>query len=602
MISTKRFRFAPRVELLESRTQPGSILPILAPGDVSSTVTPPESSGLESMDTTLLLSRSQQHNQELDTFSVPVAMTGTQSSGGAAQAGGSSAITARSADDLMMHNGTPVAPYAGSQTASQTMHAATAVSIAAASQTSAQGGKHAVPATAVRAPAMTVQNVAGLTHQANVQLTPLKLSQTVGAPPAFILSTALGAAGEAGLNGVARDGSGNLYVSGYADLTASGKIIGLVAKTNSSGAILWMTGVTEMNPAPDKMYGVALNAAGTTVFAVGALDNGTGTTDGVVVALDAGTGMGVAATLPSAVFTGVTLDGPGNVYLDGYDTSGTGAVLAFKLDPTLSMQFYGVGITAGAPIITTSSQSIAVDSGGDAALTGQLQNPGDNDAFYLSLSPSGGFINWAFLFMNETIINGVLPPTPAPGLFGTANGIIWSGDHFYFTGTNSDAGGGTALQQDLLLVKVDPLTGDPGQPGNYAWVWFVDDRTLTAVRVGDWTGTGIALTGALSNQAVVTGGAIDSVQYPPTDPPTQGEDVCVTHFGATGATTTLHPDGDPENCFGGSNADYGNGLVVNAGIAYTIGITASPDFPVTATGTPYGGGPTDGFGSIFPIV
>ncbi|HEV3205080.1 MAG TPA: hypothetical protein VGY77_11880, partial [Gemmataceae bacterium] len=500
-------------------------------------------------------------------------------------------VTNRSAADSMVHNGTPISSFGGSQTVNQALQTANAISVAAANhQTSAGTGKHALPITPVAAPAMTVQNMAGMVHgiKPGQFMTSVHLSNAA-TPPVLLYSHLVGALGEAGLNGIAKDATGNSYVAGYADLTGSGKIVGLVAKTDPTGAILWVDGVTEMNPAPDKMYGLALDATASTLYAAGALDNGTGTTDGVVLALDTSTGAGTGGyMIASGAMTGVTVDVPGNVYADGYLTDGSGALLAVKTDGALSLPpIYATGITvAGSPLITTSSQSIAVDVGGNVGLTGQLQDPsGDFSGLTASLDSTGSFIPYAFTWIN---------PTPGPG--GAVNGIIYGGGSFYEAGTLNAGDGSTQLSKDLILAKLDSVSGAI----TWGFDWYVDDRTPLAARVGDWTGDGIGLTGAAGDNPVVTGGAIDPVQYPPLDPPTAGVDVTVTHFGAAGNTTMLHTDGDPENCFGGSADDYGRGLVVSAGVAYTVGATASADFPTT-DGSTYGGGPTDGFGTTLAV-
>src|SRR5262249_30765785 len=207
-------------------------------------------------------------------------------------------------------------------------------------------------------------------------------------------------------------------------------------------------------------------------------------------------------------------------------------------DATLTTQIYGTVITVtGASLSTNSAQSIAVDPAGNAYLAGVLRQAGnDRVPLYGSLDPTGMTIRYAFTFGN-----------PNPGDGGAMNGVLYSNNFIYMTGTVNNTQGGTPLHQDLLLVKAQASTGELG--GGFAFRWYVDDRVPPGFgRVGDWTGMGIALVNG--NEPVVTGGAIDPVQYPPADPPTQGVDVHVTHFRANGAETVLHDDGDPENVFG----------------------------------------------------
>lgn len=583
-LSAMKFRFAPRVELLESRLQPGSILLSGAAGDVSANLNAPEtqSSGSDTLLTDLSLVR--HRNLDLTAASVPESAGRIDHSNSSAW-GGNATVAVRPSTDALAP--IPVGGNVGSQSTTQAIQTATAIS-AAAQQAPAQSGHHPAVAHTLPATFASVPNLASFTHHGNVQVATTHRSGAT--PPTITFSTLNGSAGEASLNGVTRDAAGNTYAAGTADVDGSGKTVGIVNAYDASNAPLWTATVSLGGSGPEAAYGVALNTAGDTLYVAATLDDGSGDTSGAIVSLNTSDGSATGNMLvqPNAGYTGVTLDTAGNVYAGGYETATgvvPGALIAVKTDPALGAPIYVNGaVISGSLLVTTGSQAIAVDPSFNVYLAAQLQQPsGENNPTIVGLGADGASLLWGFTYLNQDA---------GPG--GAMNAVVYRNNFVYATGTVNSIEGGTQLSQDLFLYKAPAATGDATQTGGYAFRWYVDGRTPANARVGDWGGYGLALGGLAGDQAIVSGWAVDPIQYPPNDPPTQGVDVSVTHFGSNGDTTLLHADGDPENCYGGSGDDYGHGLLLNGTDASVVGKTSSADYPTT-DGSMHGGGTNDAF-------
>ena len=205
--------------------------------------------------------------------------------------------------------------------------------------------------------------------------------------------------------GIAVDGSGGVYVTGYtyspnfptpggSDTSFNGKCDGFVAKLDSSGTLLWATYVG--GSYYDEAYGIAVDGSGgvyvggrTRSFdlpAPGGWDTSlSGGADGFVAKFDSSGTLLWATYLGGSggeLVSGIAADGSGGVYVTGYtfstdfptpggwDTSynSTGDAFVAKLDSsgTLLWASYLGGAT------TDRGYGIAVDGSGGIYVTGEI--------------------------------------------------------------------------------------------------------------------------------------------------------------------------------------------------------------------------------------
>jgi len=188
---------------------------------------------------------------------------------------------------------------------------------------------------------------------------------------------------------------------------------------------------------------------------------------------------------------GISVDPAGNVYLTGTATrleSGNRHAFALKFDGFGNMvPNYGGGI-AYSPNLDSSGDGIAVTSGGLATVTGSFQvSRSETEIFAVKFNASG------------------LSPVYAvgyqfPGFDGSAGKAITldsSGDNIYLAGSIVPTGG----DNDILIMKVDNTGPMAGSHASYA---------LTAQNVGDDTLNGIAVNSA--GNAYVIGTVTDGGQ------------------------------------------------------------------------------------------
>ncbi len=226
--------------------------------------------------------------------------------------------------------------------------------------------------------------------------------------------------------GIAVDGAGNAYVTGYFQgaatfgsqtLTASGKDI-FVAKLSPNGNWLWA--VKAGGTHDDEGHGIAVDGAGNTYvtgFFNGAATFGyfTLTRGGPFVAKLNPDGTWVWAINTEGTGagngTGITLDGAGNIYVTGYFTgtvifggqtltASNHDMFAAKLDPFGNWLW---AVKAGGSNVDE-GRGIALDGAGNAYVTGHFQgaatfgsqtlSTSDADLFVAKLDPSGNWL-WA---------------------------------------------------------------------------------------------------------------------------------------------------------------------------------------------------------------
>jgi len=194
-----------------------------------------------------------------------------------------------------------------------------------------------------------------------------------------------GTSGDAG-SGVAVDGSGNVYATGYfhstADfdpdpvdtfnLVAAGSADGFVLKLDATGGFLWADRLGG-NTGFDEGIGVAVDGSGN-VYATGYFQ---GTVD-----FDPGTGV---SELTSA--------GTDDVFVVKLDTAG-GLVWADRLGGTLSDRGAGVAVDGSGNVYATGRFMGTADFDPDPVDTVDLVSAGDTDVFVVKLDAAGGFL-WA---------------------------------------------------------------------------------------------------------------------------------------------------------------------------------------------------------------
>jgi hypothetical protein len=253
------------------------------------------------------------------------------------------------------------------------------------------------------------------------------------------------------------------------------------------------------------------------------------------------------------------------------------------LDPTGSTLLYATYLGGGNDDY---GNGIAVDSGGNAYLTGatlstdfptanplQPSNHGGFDAFAAALDPTGSMLRYAtYLGGSSTDLS-----------LGIA---VDSGGNAYLTGAT---------------LSTDFPTANPLQPANHgsldAFVAALDPTGSTLLYAtylggsGNDLGNGIAVDGG--GNAYLTGDTL-STDFPTADPlqPTNhgGYDAFVAALDPTGSTLLY------ATYLGGSDFDYSSGIAVDGeGNAYLTGDTLSTDFPTANPLQPTNHGSSDAF-------
>jgi hypothetical protein len=462
-----------------------------------------------------------------------------------------------------------------------------------------------------------VHNVTANVHPATLQQHFLSFADGVGNLSNAVLnvSTYLGGAGEDGLCAIALDNAGNIYVSGYFEVTP-GNVDAFAAKLNNTAtSVLWATTFGSSDNLRDEGHGLAVAPDGSAVYLTGSLGRVGGTpvcpTDGFVAKLDGGTGLITAAVVaPMGDFQGVALgfDAMGNingVYVAGWTCSNPMPpgvpgrdVLMAKFDKDLAQpdpSFYAVSLhfRLGMPAMDADSCAqkcccIAVDPSGNIYVSGTIQQQGSTNiqALYLSLNGAGTMVRWAIAFNNLTM---------AGGTGGGGTGVAFLGGKLYVTGT-LDNGTAFPMHQDMLVAKIDAATGTITRPPagtDYGFFYFngTIDPTGMITHTGDLAGNCIKV--KADGSVYIAGYSFD------TDPmnPTKMKAVDAFHIGPTGDMVIDSLD-TPMYLLDGTNDDVACGVAVDAqNVVYLAGVTKSMDFPTTAgvVQPAYGGGLSDGF-------
>jgi hypothetical protein len=310
---------------------------------------------------------------------------------------------------------------------------------------------------------------------------------------ALVYSTCLGGSGSDLAYAIALDSGGDAYVTGSASSTNFPTTAGAFQTTLAGSANAF---VTELNPsgsalvystylggrARDYGTGIAVDSAGDAYLTGGTSSSNFPTTAGALQTALAGTYNGfvtkVNASGTALVYStylggsghdtgaGIALDGSGNAYVTGQTSSTNfpttaGAFLATfdsnfinntfitKLNPSGSALAYSTYL-GGAYSLNGSSGGIAVDSAGDAYVTGTTSSktfPTTANA----VQPTNGDSNGPNAFVAELNPSG--------------SGLIYS---TYLGGSGGDSGRGIAVDSaGNIYVTGQAYTGLPTTPGAF---------------------------------------------------------------------------------------------------------------------------------------
>ena len=402
---------------------------------------------------------------------------------------------------------------------------------------------------------------------------------------ALVYSTYAGAGN--GL-GIAVDGSGNAYVTGY---TESPNF------PTSPGAIQTAFGGTIDGQNTDtNAFVIKLNATGSAVIYstyLGGSDGGSSNND------DGPGGDGPGGDEGS----GITVDGSGNAYVTGrteavnfphtsgaYRTTLAGSANAFvaKLNETGTALVYSTYLGGSA---FDEGLGIALDSSSNAYVTGYASStnfPTTGGALQTTLGGSGNAGSNAFVTeLNATGTALVYSTYLGGGGYDYGVGIaVDSSSNAYVTGqTNSQdfPTTGSAFQGTLGASGFGG--GGPGSTGNNAFV-----TKLNAAGTGLVYSTYLGGNNADNGNAIAVDGSGDAYitgqAYSPNFPTTSGALQTGLGSGARNAfATELNPTGAAlvySTYIGGGGAEEGSGIAVDGtGSAYVTGHTTSTVFPTT---------------------
>jgi hypothetical protein len=403
---------------------------------------------------------------------------------------------------------------------------------------------------------------------------------------AVIYSTYLGGTSSDSAYGLAVDPSGNAYVTGTTGNAAGfpttsgalqtgyggGAADGFIAKLNPTGTDLVYSTLIGGSQ-QDGSYAIAVGTDGSAYFTGNFPGYGGCSTDGLATGrLDpAGSALSYYTCNPGAVGHGIAVDGTGAAYVGGLAqaamTTTSGVVqatrqgedqyannsFAQKLSPTGSVVYRT--FLGGGPSADDSANAIAVDSAGNAYITGvstatlpttvgavQTTSPGGDDAFVTKLNASGSQL------LYQTLLGGT----------GSDNGhgiAVDSAGHAYVTGAGTPSfpvtgdsaqaefGGSfsdaflTELAADGKSLVYSTFLGGPGQDIGYAAAMAPNGNVLFAGGAGG----AFPVTNGAADMTAGTGSFVADIGAPVAGgPPT-----LTTTTGTDGTTTVVTTSSAP---------------------------------------------------------
>jgi hypothetical protein len=380
--------------------------------------------------------------------------------------------------------------------------------------------------------------------------------------PVVTYATFLGGSSVTAVTGLAVDGGGNVYVTGWTE-ALNFPIAGAVQAVNNGSVDAF---IVKMNPqGTNVIYATYIGGSGD--------DRGAG------IAVDAlgnayVTGATGSQNFPTVAAAYSTLSGPRNAFVLKMNPIGNALLYSTYLG--------GAGWDAGV--------AIAVDGSGNAYITGNTQstnfplvNPvqstlgGTADVFVTTLTAAG-------MVSFSTFLGGA-------GIETAGSIAVDSGRNIYVTGgtystnfpTVSPIQGSNGGGEDVFITKF-------GAGGQILYSTYLGGSGAAPGTVEQ--GTGIAVDN--SGNAYVTG-VTNSANFPTTSGVLQGtllgsENAFVAKLAPTGAALTY------STYLGGSGRDLASAIAVNSlGEAWVTGYTSSEDFPLVFPIQPTFGGLADAF-------
>ncbi|MFN8288297.1 MAG: SBBP repeat-containing protein [Chitinophagales bacterium] len=193
------------------------------------------------------------------------------------------------------------------------------------------------------------------------------------------------------------DASGNIYYGGYT--TSNGNHDYLTVKLNSSGDTLWTRTYNGTNNSEDEVKAIAVDGSGN-VYVTG-YASGTFGDDYVTIKYNSSGAQQWVAIYNSAfneddVANDVAVDGNGNVYVTGASAQDADALnndyATVKYNSSGAQQwavrYDGFGLA------NDEAKRIILDNAGNPIITGQSDNGSDDDWITQKLNPANGGVSW----------------------------------------------------------------------------------------------------------------------------------------------------------------------------------------------------------------
>lgn len=251
---------------------------------------------------------------------------------------------------------------------------------------------------------------------------------------------------------VTTDVAGNIYIAGTTSTTASSYNDILVLKYNAAGAFQWQ--YTHSGTAGfmnDNATGIAVDGSGN-VYVSGYVEN-TGTMkDGIVIKLNASGALqwtGIynnPAQNKDDVFNAVRVDPAKNVYVTGYTTataSSTTNILTVKYD-VAGVQQWAPTYNGTATTSNDVGNDLEVDAAGNTYVVGKATFTASQDDIMAIKYSSTGAQTWAWNYLSSTNYNDV----------GKYIRLAPNGD-FYVAGYKSYSSG----LRDMITIRYSSATG-----------------------------------------------------------------------------------------------------------------------------------------------